>query len=181
MNYKSIDLGTYFKLKDVKNDIELVEIIFNKDSTKLSVRQLYKLTSKVQFLKEKPLIIIKEYVPRTYQWLDVATDNSFESIAETVLGKDWRSVDVESGVSAIESFKKSLKEVIDSFPNIFKSGRSDSFSKTYGVLHLILQVAEVTKTPLDKVLEWELIKTLNIVSYKIAYNKIQQEIIKQTT
>lgn len=179
MNYKNINLGTFLRIKDAKNDIELVETIFGKDPTKLSVRQLYKLTSKVQFLKEKPQITISEYAPKTYQWLDVATDNSFESVAETVLGKDWRCVDVESGISKIESFKKSLKDIISLFSNIFSQGRSDSFSKTYGALHLILQVSEVTKTPLDKVLDWELVKTLNIVSYKIVYNKIQQEQIKQ--
>lgn len=177
-SYKDLSLQDYYTLQSLKDDFSVLSFIFGLSVSQiesLSVSDVMRMTSKVLFLREPPHLVECSIPPEsitTEQWLDYACDNSDESVSEIVLGKHWRTVNCIEGLSKINAFNESLSSIINSFTSIFSgSSDSDSFSKNFGALHLILQVVDKTNETFTTVMSWPLVKTLNIVSYVISYSQ----------
>lgn len=176
MNYSNITLGEYYSLSECSTDEEIIHKLFPAiDIESISLSEYNSYLMKISFLKNPPHISLYEYPITTENWLDYSTGSP---IAEVVLGTDWESVTVSKGISNIESFRKSIEDIVSQFPSIF-SGSSNyynTFTNTYGSLHLIMRVVELTHSSFDTVLSWPLVKTLNIISYSIARSSYESEL-----
>lgn len=186
-SYDDLSLGDYYKITDLKDDVDVLSFFFEipvDGINSLKISDVTRMTERLSFLLVKPPLSTVSVDITTENWLDYSSDNSKESIAEMLLGSDWYSVNCIEGLSKIESFVKSLSDIIASYSSVFgtsTSKSSDSFSESYGTLHLILQVCEKTNETFTTVLSWPLVKTLNIVSYLIAYSeKLEKQYSKSS-
>lgn len=175
MDWKDVSLGKYYDMLDCGSDDELLCVLYDLSGDELLglpyddyVRKL----RSIGFVCKEPELYDVDVVVTTGQWLDLSCG---VDIREVVLGIGWRGVDCIGGLSRIESFRRAFDGIVGSYPNVFGSGGgSDSFSRAYGCLHLIMRVVELTLCDFDVVLDYPLCKTLNIVGYAIARSRWEE-------
>lgn len=175
---KPITFGLYLDITNAKDDYDRASAYYGdsiKDLTSDKFQEyLSRLADKVNRIVPKPV----PFEITTQHWLDASTSSSSEEVYESLLGTDWKEQDPETSLYKVSLFNETMNTVLHSYPTIFSksSSKSNTFSNTYGALHLIITVVEFTNTPLDDVLRWSIYKTLNLIAYRIEYNKLQEKL-----